>query len=411
MVFFYFVSLFLAMLIFSDWKSRRKGYWWMFTGLVLAEVLFWWLDQTGFFANWAYFPNDMVVYSIAALALGIFLMLAYEESIQRKLLFFILAHYIRITGRSLMHICEPTISLWWEMILLLCIYVPIYFLSGRHIAKDKAYQPGPVRLAFLYGIGILLFHGAYMETYLQRGYEYWYFYFSVLEGAICLFVVWGEYADYRRNRQLWKTQTEMELQKERVQQYAIARELMEEMNTKSHNLKHQVRDLTAEGRLDVQVAESLQSTIEEYEAFVQTGNEMLDTILTQKSIACKNKGIAFTCILDGQVFQKFSSEELQVLFGNLFDNAFEAMEELPQEKRYLKIRGVSQGSMCKVTIRNPYEGTRVFEQKGLPVSGKKDGTKLHGYGTKSIKRIIERQGGKVSFSASAGIFSVELFLF
>ena len=44
--------------------------------------------------------------------------------------------------------------------------------------------------------------------------------------------------------------------------------------------------------------EEIQDSIQIYEAMVKTGNDVLDTILTEKSLACKANNIVVSCVAD-----------------------------------------------------------------------------------------------------------------
>ena len=46
--------------------------------------------------------------------------------------------------------------------------------------------------------------------------------------------------------------------------------------------------------------EEIQDSIQIYEAMVKTGNDVLDTILTEKSLACKANNIVVSCVADGE---------------------------------------------------------------------------------------------------------------
>ena len=70
-----------------------------------------------------------------------------------------------------------------------------------------------------------------------------------------------------------------------------------------------------------------------YSAIVRTGNEILDTILTEKSLICENSGIHISCVADGSLLAFMNPVDLYTLFGNALDNAIEAVRKLESKEK------------------------------------------------------------------------------
>ena len=98
--------------------------------------------------------------------------------------------------------------------------------------------------------------------------------------------------------------------------------------------------------------------------------------------------------------------DLYTLFGNAIDNAAEAVMKLPEEKRVISLTTGETGELFSVNIRNFYRGSVSFEG-GLPVTTKGD-SDYHGFGMKSIKRIVEKYGGDLSVVAGDGVFNLNM---
>ena len=84
--------------------------------------------------------------------------------------------------------------------------------------------------------------------------------------------------------------------------YRIAKENIDIINRKCHDLKHQIaalRDMCTKEEREKYI-EEIQDSIQIYEAMVKTGNDVLDTILTEKSLACKENDIVVSCVADGK---------------------------------------------------------------------------------------------------------------
>lgn len=64
--------------------------------------------------------------------------------------------------------------------------------------------------------------------------------------------------------------------------------------------------------------------------------------------------------------------------------------------------------MVSVHMENPFEGEITFEE-GLPRSERDP--RYHGFGMRSMERIVQKYGGTLSASRKDGVFSLDLLLF
>ena len=90
------------------------------------------------------------------------------------------------------------------------------------------------------------------------------------------------------------------LLKKEQDQYNMTRENIALMNQKCHDMKHQIQAIRAASQEKrEEYLSELEETIYIYEAIVKTENEVLDTILTDKSLYCKDRQIKVSCVVDG----------------------------------------------------------------------------------------------------------------
>lgn len=86
--------------------------------------------------------------------------------------------------------------------------------------------------------------------------------------------------------------------------------------------------------------------------------------------------------------------EICAVFGNALDNAMEAVEGFPEEKRRITMEARWKRGLLAVSIRNP---GRIPERdsripKKFPITTKKDRAS-HGFGIPSIRAVLGRYGG------------------
>ena len=227
---------------------------------------------------------------------------------------------------------------------------------------------------------------------------------------ICVFVIIAE-VELVVVRQLSSEKAAAErLLAEQERQYQLSRENIEAINIKCHDLRHQIRSLAAgEKVVDKAVLESVARDINVYDSKVRTGNDALDTILTEKSLLCESHHITLTCVADGAALDFMAPADLYALFGNALDNAIEAVEHLNDAaRRSTSLIVRRRAGTVTIHVENYYDPTASAKSfKGdVPASTKGDPLN-HGFGTRSMKAIVERYGGTLAFSANGSTFCAD----
>lgn len=208
-----------------------------------------------------------------------------------------------------------------------------------------------------------------------------------------------------------KMETEMAVMKqldyERRKQYEQSKENIELINIKCHDLRHQIRLLKGEEKIDSNELDSIEKQIRIYDTKVKTGNDALDTLLSEKSLICAKQHIVFNCIIDGKLLSFMENAELYSLFGNILDNAIQSTLEIQDEnKRIITLKVIESSGGVFVYQENPYEGEiRILH--GLPVT--RQNKDYHGYGMKSIKRIADKYSGVLRILTDHQMFRIEIF--
>lgn len=200
------------------------------------------------------------------------------------------------------------------------------------------------------------------------------------------------------------------LLKKEQEQYKLSKENIALINQKCHDLKHQIRAIRNMQKEDIgQYLAEIEDTIQIYEALVKTGNEALDTILTEKSLYCKGRGIIISCVADGSQMQFINTVDLYAILGNAIDNAIEAVEKFEQqEKRQIDVLIYRQQNFLVINIINPLKGNLEYEGE-LPVSIKGD-KRFHGFGLRSIRYLVKKYDGCLSVSEEDGCFSLKILM-
>lgn len=194
-------------------------------------------------------------------------------------------------------------------------------------------------------------------------------------------------------------------------QYRQSRESIDLINRKYHDLKHQIAVLRAEEDPERRAAflNEMEAEIQQYEAQNKTGNPVLDTVLTGKSLYCAKHQIKLTCVADGSAIGFMDVMDICTVFGNALDNAIEyELSIKDKEKRLIHLEVSVRRGFLVVRCENYYEGTLVCRD-GLPVTTKAD-TDYHGYGLKSIRYTVEKYGGTMTVDGRDGWFVLAMIL-
>lgn len=219
--------------------------------------------------------------------------------------------------------------------------------------------------------------------------------------AFCCFLALFLLIDFPRRKKLEEELTVLyQLDSRKAEQYVIAKENINLINMKCHDLKHQIRHLTVNSG-DTKEIENL---IEIYDAMYKTGNEALDVILTEKSLLCREACIKLSVIAHGEKLRFMKEVDVYSLFGNLLDNATEAVQCLPVEDRSIILSVTEVNEFLFINVYNKYVGKIKFLD-GLPITTKKN-KDWHGIGIKSIKYIADKYSGEMTIQTKDQIFSV-----
>lgn len=194
------------------------------------------------------------------------------------------------------------------------------------------------------------------------------------------------------------------LRTEEREKLSTDKAIIDLLNIKAHDLRHH---LTASGPdANAAMSETI-AVLQAYEELVQTGNEALDAILAHKLRQATETKIKLTFMVDGEKLSFISDIDIYSLFGNILDNAIEAVKQLDDEdKRIISVSVTSQEYFVSVSATNYFAGT-INLSDGLPQTTKVDRL-YHGFGLQSIKMLTEKYHGDLKLSVKEDIFTLDI---
>lgn len=405
------IELFSALFLFTINLEKRKYF-------ILRNILF--IFAIAFFCFIrAYFPSTTIYTKIISYFVLYLVCFAFNYFIYNATLRTIL--YCTIGGIIAQHTSYVLSDFfrylietnYHNLILANCIYiiftVAIYTLlffifSFHQDPRDYAkLQRGIIIISSLILFVICIFVIQFFEFYRSEVSFHYYVLFVILDTTCCISIYLIQKISYTSA----KNAIETEIFKNRINQYESMQNVIEVMNIRIHDLKHQLHKIEKENSASPEAISQLNESISKYKSFSRCGNDVIDAILTEKNIKFEKESIIFTYFLNGKLFDNFSTLDIHSIFGNALDNAIEFLITLPKENRFLTIRSFEKGNIAKVSFENTYIGKPKFNKQGL-LDTTKDNSMYHGFGLKSIKATIKKYNGSMSITIEDNTFKLQL---
>ena len=307
-------------------------------------------------------------------------------------------------------LCSPLLGdlgNWLLKILFsVAVNVAIGLTLARWMPEKGQYQIGPRQMVSAW-VFCIMSENLFIYAKVDPGAAL----FNIVLQFYCITLLYLQSALFKKSSMRKELETIQLLWHQQKGQYQLSKETIELINHKCHDLKHQLQAIRAvkDEKERETYLEKIEKSVQIYSAIVRTGNEILDTILTEKSLICENSGIHINCVADGSLLAFMNPVDLYTLFGNALDNAIEAVRKLEsKEKRVIDIMLYERQSFLMLQIVNPMCGEVKFED-GLPLTTKaKNG--YHGYGMKSMLHTIQKYEGHLTTEVKNGCFYFNVML-
>lgn len=250
---------------------------------------------------------------------------------------------------------------------------------------------------------------------IWAGHNYWGTYilgiiialFDIISCSLAMYIAFGMFALTKSKKEVLKIQ---QFYKDKISQYELTKESIDLINIKCHDLRKQIRTLRAHPELiDDEELASIEKATRIYETNFDTGNDTLNVVLSEKSLTAKKYNIELTSLVDGESLSKLKPGDIYTLFYNILDNAIEAVKEIEDlEKRVISLVVSKRKGFLEIKAQNYLSKQPIFVNN-IPQTTKTD-KNLHGFGIKSIKYIVSKYNGKVSFKTGDDRFYLNILI-
>ncbi len=146
------------------------------------------------------------------------------------------------------------------------------------------------------------------------------------------------------------------------------------------------------------------------EKTIYTGNMGIDSIVNYKLQTAERLRITVEQKLEIHRDVPVRDRDLNILIGNLMDNAIEAVGGLEECKRRIRLSVRADRTALFLGIGNPFEGKRKRDRRGTFLTDKEDKHR-HGLGLTEVKDIVKKYNGQIDVEAAGGWFQVRALLY
>ncbi|MDE7218888.1 MAG: ATP-binding protein [Oscillospiraceae bacterium] len=194
--------------------------------------------------------------------------------------------------------------------------------------------------------------------------------------------------------------------------YAEVENMYRQMRGWRHDYRSHIQTMkahAAQGDWDAVSAylDTLETDLATVDTVVKTGNPMADAILNSKISLARSKGIPVRADASIPVKLKISELDLCVILGNLFDNAIEASQALPEAERLIRVYIDMKGPQLYISFTNFTASKKQRKVGGIFRTTKGEG---HGFGLVRMDTIVKRLGGYLTRNSEDGAFTTEVLL-
>ena len=181
------------------------------------------------------------------------------------------------------------------------------------------------------------------------------------------------------------------------QQYQVARQNVQIINKRCHELKVQIaalRKLAPDAALAQKIDEA-ETAARLYDANRNTGSEVLDVVLTEKSLLCESRRIQLNAVADGSCLKRFEAGDLYALFANALDHAIEGAVQVTQpERRVIDLLVCMRQNFVVIHVISPARDEA--------------GNRTARYELKVLKQIVQKYKGTLTTETENGFFAVKI---
>lgn len=214
-----------------------------------------------------------------------------------------------------------------------------------------------------------------------------------------------------------ESKIEKVLYQKESQYYLNQSEILKQSLEQDHKMRHDIKNNLQSIQFLIEKGEYKEAmeyidSIENYyklpTEISKTGVTIIDSILNYKLAKAKDISIDYTLRTSIPNSININYFDVGIVLGNMLDNAFEALDNIPEIERKLNIDISNDKGILKIVVENTYNGNVKFNKNQI-ITIKED--KLHhGQGLKIINSIAEKYGNYIDIEHGEKWFKISILL-
>ncbi|MEW9079997.1 GHKL domain-containing protein [Terrisporobacter glycolicus] len=153
--------------------------------------------------------------------------------------------------------------------------------------------------------------------------------------------------------------------------------------------------------------DSIKKELKDFDNAFDSGNRILDIILSDKQSECMKNNIDFFCDINFEKCDFVEMIDVSAIFANMIDNAIEACKKVEND-RYINLRGTIVKSYYVIKCENS-KSNEIKMKNNRIISSKKDSF-LHGIGLSSIKESLKKYDGDMETIDEKNKFTLKIYI-
>ena len=412
--------------LLGNFKWKKKGTWihfvsqyvicWLWT--FLFDTVYYWVTQGVGAGNMdrIMMAVFIVFYCVA------FSKLSWTTRILRSVVFY--TSYMTMlpvsepVGEALKNINEDYFvwskHLTWIIMVVMTVIVA-WFLQYFSTEKLMFVQKVPALLVVVMSALILLVETVGVVKKVPESFKS----YMILIGAAGFFLEMLCYYLYFRIG--WECDRNLELmamrQKESMDQEMVqsTRTIFEEMHEIRHETKNHlayIHILLEKGEISrlKEYVNQVSKETEDLFSFVECGNDVINAVMNHMMTQAKAENVVIEPQLIVPPVLPYPETELCSLLSNLVENAVEAAQKSGEEQPVVTVSIRPQQDYLFIRVTNPVD-PKISNKRHLKLQTTKEDAGVHGYGTKIINNIAQKNQGSVRYDIENGRFTADVMLY
>lgn len=293
------------------------------------------------------------------------------------------------------------LTIFSKLIYFFVLHFLVHLLNG---AKEKSMPPdkGIILLDTIPLMSIfitLTFTAIYLNIRLSPALDY-----LISASAILLLIfnllIYRIYDNNRKkNYEFMKLQLQLQKEYDNSEYYKMLLRQDEEQKILIHDIKKHLHSIAAlneqneKQKIDDYINQIIHSSSLQ-ESVSICDNELLNAVLCRYIRNCNDRKITLRTDIRKRLLTYMAYDDLTALFCNLLDNAVEAASKMPDSYIDLSVTYNEKASLTMLTMINSCHKNPFPDKTGKLTTTKQNHLR-HGYGLKSIQRIVKKYHGNM----------------